>query len=400
MMPRTVADEITRASQLARQLITEYVDWRDKIQYGQEQHAVYMETLDLVNFRVETADSCLLLLENYRIADALGLCRALLENHLLFMLTCRGTKFFEVEDTQLKGTEFKDRLKEKQAEVERLRKEGKTRCLAVEAYPRRSGHLMYIYEGLSSPDPELPGFRIPIHYFHFRQFNPETMRLKDENYFQYYEPSPEMKKADRKHRLDQETRYRFYLSYDSLLQCLELNGLADDALQARIEAHYTFLGKFLHPTHNAARDLHGDANVSDGKTRIGLGQEYADTAVLLGYLYVCYLLAAILDEAASFFEAAPAKYMADPGTTGLRAATARVPAEFPYFWFLFNDPPLYDRFNYCIHHATDEELAEWGDYANVPFERVPFTQHIYDHLKQTLNGWRNTRCGEYRSPLA
>ena len=43
--------------------------------------------------------------------------------------------------------------------------------------------------------------------------------------------------------------------------CLELNGLADDPLQARIEAHYTFLSKFLHPTHNAARDLHEHANV-------------------------------------------------------------------------------------------------------------------------------------------
>lgn len=37
-------------------------------------------------------------------------------------------------------------------------------------------------------------------------------------------PVPEMKKADRKHRLDLQTRYRFYLSYESLLQCLELNG--------------------------------------------------------------------------------------------------------------------------------------------------------------------------------
>jgi hypothetical protein len=226
------------------------------------------------------------------------------------------------------------------------------------------------------------------------------MRLKDENYFQYYEPSSEAKKADKKHRLDQETRYRFYLSYDSLLTCLELNGLADDPLQARIEAHYTFLGKFLHPTNNAARDLHENANVQDGRTRVGMEQRYTETAMLLACLYVCYLLAAALDEAASLFESAPAKYMAEPGTTALRAATARVPTEFPYFWFLFNDPPLWDRYNYCIHHATDDELKAWGGYAGVPLDRVPFSQYIYGHLQQALNGYRNVRCGEYRSPLA
>jgi len=183
------------------------------------------------------------------------------------------------------------------------------------------------------------------------------------------------------------------------LQCLELNGLADDAMQARIEAHYTFLGKFLHPTHNAARELHKNANVHDGQTRIGMGQAYTEAAVLLACLYLCYILAATLEEAAGLFERAPAKYMANPGTTGLRAAMSRVAAEFPYFWFLSNDPPLYVRSNYCIHHATDGELEAWGGYANVPHGRVPFDQHIYAHLQHALADCRNIRCGEYRSPL-
>ena len=92
--------------------------------------------------------------------------------------------------------------------------------------------------------------------------------------------------------------------------------------------------------------------------------------------------------------------MADPGTADLRAATARVPAEFPYFWFLYNDPPLYDRFIYCVSHSSDEELKSWGSYVNVPFERVPFNQYIYSHFKNGLIGYSNRRCGEYRPPLA
>jgi hypothetical protein len=399
-MPSTMADEVRRAKQIARAMIDEYVVLRGNIRYGDELHAVYMEKLDFVNFRAETADSCLLLIENGRIADTLGLSRSLFENYLLLVLMCRGTKFFQLQDlSNLSEGEFKKALAAKQGEVQQLQADDKTSCLAVERYPRAKRHLMYVFEGLNSPDPDLAGFRIPTHYFHFREFNPEAMRLKDENYFQFYEPNPEVKKVDRKHRVDQEARYRFYLSYYSLLQCLELNDLANDALQARIEAHYTFLGKFLHPTHNAARDLHNNSNVHDGQTRIGMDQAYADTAVLLACIYVCYILAAIFDEVADLFEGAPAKYMENPGTTDLRAAAARVPAAFPYFWFLFNDPPLYDRFNYCIHHATDDELAKWGGYANVPPERVPFDQYIYHHLQRALTSWRNIRCGEYRSPL-
>jgi hypothetical protein len=400
-MPSTVRDETKRAKRLAREMINEYVAWRGKITYGQELHLIYMETLDFVNFRMETSDSCLLLLENGRVGDALGLCRSLFENYLLFMLMCRGTKLFKLEDLSgLTEGEFKKHLAEKQAELQELQAAGTTACLSAERYPRAKRQIMYVYKGLISPDSDLPDFVIPAYYFHFRHFSPETMRLKDENYFQYDEPSAEETKAVRGYQTDQEARYRRYLSYDALLQCLALNDLADSAVLARIEAHYTFLGRFLHPTNDAARDLHESPNVQDGQTRIGLSQTYTETAVLLAYLYVCYILAATLDEVAGLFERAPSKYMADPGTADLRAATARVPAEFPYFWFLFNDPPLYDRFNYCVSHATDEELAAWGSYEHVPLERVPFNQYIYSHFQQSLNGYRNVRCGEYRSPLA
>jgi hypothetical protein len=77
-----------------------------------------------------------------------------------------------------------------------------------------------------------------------------------------------------------------------------------------------------------------------------------------------------------------------------------VPPGFPYFWFLFNDPPLYDRFNYCIHRATDEELTEWGGYVNVPRERVPFDQYIYSHLQRTLGDYRAVARGHLTGRLA
>src|ERR1700733_15207987 len=101
-MPDTLPEAIDRASKLARKLVAEYVAWSGKIRNGKEGNTVYGDTLDFVNFRVETAASCLLLLDNRRVADALGLCRSLLENYLLFMLMSRGKIFFELQDTQLR----------------------------------------------------------------------------------------------------------------------------------------------------------------------------------------------------------------------------------------------------------------------------------------------------------
>jgi hypothetical protein len=34
-----------------------------------------------------------------------------------------------------------------------------------------------------------------------------------------------------------------------------------------------------------------------------------------------------------------------------------------------------------------------------PRERVPLNQYIYAHLRHALNGYRNSRCGEYRPLL-
>jgi hypothetical protein len=136
-----------------------------------------------------------------------------------------------------------------------------------------------------------------------------------------------------------------------------------------------------------------------GGTGLGLAQQYSKIAVLLAALYVCYLVAGLVDEAAGLLEGAPPRYVTRANTEELRRLSAGVATDFDYFWFLFNDPPLWDRFNYCVHHATDEELVAWGGYDKVPKERVTFDQHVYAHLQRALQGGSNARCGIYSSPL-
>lgn len=143
------------------------------------------------------------------------------------------------------------------------------------------------------------------------------------------------------------------------------------------------------------RALHNDDNHHDGRPAIGMTSTYRKSAELLANGYVCYLVAGLLSEIAGLFEDADPKYVTNPGTQDLRARIADVEKTIPYFWFLFNAAPAYDRFNWSVHYATDEELKAWGSYRNAPSERIPFNQHIFSNFETGLSGWNNARVGIY-----
>jgi hypothetical protein len=399
-VPEPIDAEIRDAEATARALLDAYVAFGGQYRFGEVHQWAYSEILEFVNFRMESADSCLLLASRNRVGDALGLCRSLLENYLLLKLICRGTKAFRLQDfSSLTDGQFKVKVRELQMANEAARELGKDAWLEIRAYPRPpKRHVMLVFEGLRSENE--PGFLVPLHYFQFKEFQPEAMRLNAARYFVFYETPPEVEKAQAKHREGETYRYRHYLSYDALLECLALNRLASDAEQARIDAHYTFLGKFLHPTHEAARELHDGSNVHDGQPRIGMQTRYSKAAVMLAHVYVIHLIADILDEVAQLFETAPKKYIPEPGTDAIRRAAREARKRFDYFWLIYNEAPLYDRWLFAIHHVSDDELEAYGGLAGVPTEVVSFHQGIYSHFKDALGGWNNQRCGAYASPLA
>src|SRR3712207_3170753 len=134
--------EIDAAVEMSHNLIASYVAWGERIKNPSTHSMMYGEILDFVNFRMETADSCLGLISNRKIADSLGLSRSLLENYLLLMLMCRGRKYFQLQDLSAKTPqEFAAYLKQQQDDLEARRAAGDTSCLAVEKYPRAALHI-------------------------------------------------------------------------------------------------------------------------------------------------------------------------------------------------------------------------------------------------------------------
>src|SRR5260370_37126768 len=193
--------EIAKVNEHSRNLLNACLGWGQKIKSGKTENTLYSDLIDFVNFRLETVDTCLLLIEKRKIADALGLCRSILENYMLLMLMCRGHKYFLLRNLEDKtNAEFNAYSLAQQQELEKQHKAGNKSCLAVEKYPRVKRHLMYIFEGLK--DQAEPGFMIPIHYFEFQEFYPETIRLKDEDCFVYHQPSSSVREARKKHTRD------------------------------------------------------------------------------------------------------------------------------------------------------------------------------------------------------
>ena len=234
---------------------------------------------------------------------------------------------------------------------------------------------------------------VPLHYFLFQDFRPEVMRLKQGNYFEYFDYDPDAQKILKGHQQEAEATYKVYLPYDALLTCLEINDLVDAGAVARIEAHYTFLGQFLHPTHDAARELHDNSKYHEGKPAIGMNSPYKKSARLLAALYVCYLVAGVLEEIALAHENAPKKYIADPGTEDLRRLIDEAPTKFHYFCFLFNEPTLYDKFqhyNAPRHRRTNQAMGRLRQH---PPELIKFNQHILGQLQHALNSWTGGKAG-------
>lgn len=369
---------------------------------GEVHGMLYDDLLDYANFRVETVTSIVLLAKNGKVADALGLSRSLLEHLLLFRLQCRGNRYFTLGPEFETRSAYKTGLKDAVAMLADLHAKGEVaHCVGVERYPRGRNQYMWVYMGLASENE--PDYFVPRHYFLFENFRPETLRLDDRHYMSYvprgFSESKDLRAAKERRKREAAFEYKHYLSWSGLLTSLSINNLATTAETHRIEAHYTFLGKFLHPTHGAARELHEQANFHNGRPAIGMSSDYTRTAVLLAALYAVWLLRGVLEEVCDLFDGAPAKYIAEPSTKAMRELVEYVPERFPYFWFISNRAPLWDRYNHAIHHATDEQLTP-GGYVSLSDDGILFEPNIYDHLKSALGGWSNQRVGAYTSPLA
>jgi len=387
----SIDTEINELNGQVNELLHMYGTWSNNFEYGAKAYDAYYKLVDFANFRMETVSSCLELIGNDKIADSFTLERTLLENYLLFLLMCRGHKYFQVRS--LKG--------KKPAEIEQILADeqqyiGKGDLLEIRTYPKLDKHLMYIRKGVTIKGD--PDYSIPFFNFVYGQFDPLTMRLDEKGYFTYFEPEDDEDEQGDKLKKGQEQLHRQYLSYDALLQNLLLNEIVDDEAVRRIEAHYTFLSTYVHPTNDAFRDLHKNSNEHSFKTMVGFDKPYKESTKLLASIYNAKIAVSIIKELIEALKGGPSDFLQNINSQEIESLCDAIESRNP-FWFIFNDATNYDKFEQAVNITPAEELnAIGGDYTKLSNEQVKFERDIMRRFEGSLGGWHNQRVGRYQSP--
>ena len=134
--------------------------------------------------------------------------------------------------------------------------------------------------------------------------------------------------------------YRYFLTFDRILDNLRLNDVLNKKTATRVLVHYNFLSSFSHSTSDS---------ISISKTRklhqfssSGLDVVYDHYLSELALLYICHLLMMHLQFIMSYLSWRSIKLRHKEKR--YRTLCRRTDEKFGYFWFIYNKPHQYDKY--------------------------------------------------------
>jgi len=134
--------------------------------------------------------------------------------------------------------------------------------------------------------------------------------------------------------------YKYFLTFDKILDNLCLNGVLNKKTTTRVLVHYNFLSNFSHSTSDSI-SMVSRRTISE-VTPGGLDNVYNHYFSELALLYVCHLLSMHLQHAINYLRW---RSIGLRNSRRLYQALCRsVEDNFGYFWFIFNKPHQYDRY--------------------------------------------------------
>jgi len=186
-------------------------------------------------------------------------------------------------------------------------------------------------------DGRASGRVLPFYYGAWKQYRPEEHHLGGlEGYLEREWSIAKGRRASEKDPRHGQF-YREFFTFDGMVEKLRLNGVLTTKTAARLRVHYNFLSGFSHTTHRSVdRILNASLYRS---TRVSLSYNHYHSE--LGLLYVCHLAAMFLTLALGYSRRW--KICVDAVDT-YQALVERVDTAYGYFWFIFNKPHLYDRY--------------------------------------------------------
>lgn len=322
------------------------VQWGDSTWYQDHQYLDFarIQTLSLQNVMKNVLQGY------YR--DSFHLIRMIFEGYFTLRLISTCDKYpirIKIRKGQKDSTldDARDRM------IEQAQKVFGSRLLKTYMDKENKNTLVAIVRGVPVVDEEKreTGVTIPYYYSAWHEFQPVEYHLKRNKVKVRYSTLRFLKGRwttlpNRRSDLHDKYKslYRYYLTWDRMLENLCLNGILNNKTTTRVLVHYNFLSKFSHCTSESIKI------VSERKlhqlSRDGLNNVYDHYLSELALLYVCHLLSMHLEHTIY--------YIRKWGRIKLKnerklysKLCQKVEAEFGYFWFIFNKPHQYDIFDYA-----------------------------------------------------
>jgi len=321
------------------------VQWGNSTWYQDHQYLdfVRIQTLSLENVVKNVMQGY------YR--DSYHLLRMIFEGYFTLRLISTCNKY-PIRIKIRKGEQDSTRDDARDRMIERARKVFGSCLLKTYVDKENKNTLVAIVHGVPVVDEgkKETGVTIPYYYSAWHQFQSVEYHLKRKRVVNKYSTTQFLQKGwsgfpkTGTELLDKyESLHKYYLNFDRMLENLCLNGVLDNKTVTRVLVHYNFLSRFSHCSSDSI-SLITRRRLSQTKSG-GLDNIYDHYLSELGLLYVCHLLSMHLQHNIYYLRWRSIRLKNEIKV--YRTLCKRVEDDFGYFWFIFNKPNQYDRFNHA-----------------------------------------------------
>jgi len=212
-----------------------------------------------------------------------------------------------------------------------------------------------VYTGYYSED---KARLIPAYYFVYKEYDPIRHRIDKIKSISSKDIFSEHKVKWQKHH---QHLYNYYLSPQQLIDFALLNDIINEEQKVRFYVHYNFLSGFSHLT-STSYDLTHDYQ---WKQNLHYLKE-------LSFLYIIMLSNYYLISLLTYFNRIK---LTIKNHTQLNKKIEKINELFYYFWFIYNEPSIYDEYIYMTQKTFHKRKGKTLD------DKIPYYKNPYNRLK-------------------
>lgn len=355
----------------------------------------YSDQQDYLNWiKSETillSDAIALLENNHSYGSVFPIIRTVFEDFWVILLAMNGTKYYQYFKIK-KGHSIEKLYKKWVKDLEDAQKNGKSKDILLLRKTKRKIIIARIGTFVKNSN-EI----IPFYYWLLDQYDPTQAYIGKEKRIieNYLTPPHLLKKHLEIHESFKEDYFDSKGIYDSLL----LNNFIKKSHIQKINVHYNFLSLWVHPNKKKFDILRQEYDFWNGKKRPDFFLEHL--ALLYIGNFASLFLSRFIDFAHRQIQEQKLKGLKNEDL--IKAELSEFEIATNYFWFIFNKPSFFHKYNYCVNRGWRsiryKKAYKTMTPSQVPDGIVPYYKDPIHILREMSRGVSNQIYGVYNPPF-